>query len=343
MGRIGKVARRWAMIVGAGILILWGWRWMGQAVGQLFLGLMVALAAMPIMSLLEKRMKPALAATLSMLSLSLLAILSLLALAPTVVRQGRELAALLPGLYASMENVVAQGEEWLRRSGLPVDSQWRGVALDRLKGLLGGAVPAVMGWLRQLMGNLGRWMLAPVFAFYFLRDRQTLCAWLLSLLPAERRAMAVRMVREMRRETAGYLRGQLLVSAVVGGVTATGLLICGVPAWLLLGLLMGILELIPYVGPVLGGVLAVLFALPGGWGRTLWALAVVVLVQQLEGTMLSPQLVSETTRLHPVAVLLLVALGGSAAGMAGILLAVPALLCLRAALRILRLAGLAET
>lgn len=343
MGRIARAARRWMLMAGAGLLLLWGWRWIGQALGQLFLGLMVALAALPIMRQLEKRMKPALAATLSMLSLSLIAILSLLALAPPMVRQGRELAALLPGLYSAMEGMVAQGEGWLRQNGLPVDSQWRGVALERLKGLLGGAVPAVMAWAQQLMGSLGRWMLAPVFAFYFLRDRRRLCQWLLSLLPANRRAMAVRMVREMRRETAGYLRGQLLVSAVVGMLTALGLLICGVPAWLLLGILMGVLELIPYVGPVLGGTLAVLFALPGGWSRTLWALAVVVLVQQLEGTMLSPQLVSETTRLHPVAVLLLVALGGSAAGMAGILLAVPALLCLRAALRILRLAALTET
>lgn len=330
-------------MAGAGLMLLWGWRWIGQALGQLFLGLMVALAALPIMRLLEKRMKPALAATLSMLSLSLMLILSLLALAPPVVRQGRELAALLPGLYSAMEGMIAQGEGWLRQNGLPVDFQWRGVALERLKGLLGGAVPAIMAWAQQLMGSLGRWMLAPVFAFYFLRDRRRLCQWLLSLLPANRRAMAVRMVREMRRETAGYLRGQLLVSAVVGMLTALGLLICGVPAWLLLGLLMGVLELIPYVGPVLGGMLAVLFALPGGWSRTLWALAVVVVVQQLEGTMLSPQLVSETTRLHPVAVLLLVALGGSAAGMAGILLAVPSLLCLRAALRILRLAALTET
>lgn len=343
MGRIARAARRWVLIAGAGLIILWGWRWIGQGLGQLFLGLMVALAALPIMRLLEKRMKPALAATLSMFSLSLIAALSLVALAPPVVRQGRELATLLPGLYSSMENLIEQGESWLRHNGLPVDTQWRSVAFERLKGMLGGAVPAMMVWARQLMGSLGRWMLAPVFAFYFLRDRRRLCAWLLSLLPAERRAMAVRMVREMRRETTGYLRGQLLVSAVVGALTALGLLICGVPAWLLLGLMMGVLELIPYVGPVLGGLLSVLFALPGGWGRTLWALAVVVLVQQLEGTMLSPQLVSETTRLHPVAVLLLVALGGSAAGMAGILLAVPALLCLRAALRILRLAGLTET
>lgn len=96
-------------------------------------------------------------------------------------------------------------------------------------------------------------MLAPVFAFYLLRDRRRIADWLLSLLPLNRREMTVRIVREMGRESVGYLRGQLLVSLAVGGFTGLGLLLCGVPSWLLLGFLMGLLELIPYVGPFLGG------------------------------------------------------------------------------------------
>ena len=149
--------------------------------------------------------------------------------------------------------------------------------------------------------------------------------------------MIVHILREMRRETAGYLRGQLMVSAVVGGLTALGLMFCGVPAWLLLGVIMGVLELIPYVGPFLGGVLVALFSLPGGLARTLWALGVVIVVQQLEGGMLSPQLMSDATRLHPVAVVLCVMLGGTAGGIGGILLSVPLLLCARAALRVISL------
>ena len=146
----------------------------------------------------------------------------------------------------------------------------------------------------------------------------------------------------MRREAGGYLRGQLLVSLAVGGFTGLGLLLCGVPSWLLLGFLMGLLELIPYVGPFLGGVLVALFAWPGGWSRMLWSLGVVVLVQQLEGGMLSPQLMSETTRLHPIVVLLCVMAGGAAGGIAGVLLAIPAVLCLRAALRVIQLKRLEE-
>jgi len=194
-----------------------------------------------------------------------------------------------------------------------------------------------MAWVGGVAGSLGKWMLAPVFGFYFLRDRRQIGQWLLSLTPVEKRDMIVHILREMRRETAGYLRGQLMVSAVVGGLTALGLMFCGVPAWLLLGVIMGVLELIPYVGPFLGGVLVALFSLPGGLARTLWALGVVIVVQQLEGGMLSPQLMSDATRLHPVAVVLCVMLGGTAGGIGGILLSVPLLLCARAALRVIGL------
>ena len=214
--------------------------------------------------------------------------------------------------------------------------------LEKGEGLLSDTAGSLTKRLGGVAGGIGRWMLAPVFAFYLLRDRRRVADWLLSLLPTGRREMTVRIVREMGRESVGYLRGQLLVSLAVGGFTGLGLLLCGVPSWLLLGLLMGILELIPYVGPFLGGVLVALFAWPGGWSRMLWSLGVVVLVQQLEGGMLSPQLMSETTRLHPIVVLLCVIAGGAAGGVAGVLLAIPAVLCVRAALRVIQLKRLEE-
>ena len=178
-------------------------------------------------------------------------------------------------------------------------------------------------------------MLAPVLAFYFLMDRRLIARWGLRLLPVGWRAMVIRILREMRRETAGYLRGQLMVSAIVGGLTAAGLLFCGVPAWLALGVLMGVLEMIPYAGPLIGTLAVAVFAAPQGLGRMLWALGVVIAVQQAEGSVLSPQLISGATRLHPAAVVLCIALGAAAAGIAGILLSVPLLLCIRAALRVL--------
>ncbi len=308
-----------------------------QAVVQLFFGMLVALAALPVMKRLEKRFSPGASATLSITSLSALLIASLLLLAPALITQGRQLIAMLPAMYNAAEEWLVRAQGWLAENGIALDGELRGSLLSRGEEALSAAAPAAMAWVGGVAGSLGKWMLAPVFGFYFLRDRRQIGQWLLSLTPVEKRDMIVHILREMRRETAGYLRGQLMVSAVVGGLTALGLMFCGVPAWLLLGVIMGVLEMIPYVGPFLGGVLVALFSLPGGLARTLWALGVVIVVQQLEGGMLSPQLMSDATRLHPVAVVLCVMLGGTAGGIGGILLSVPLLLCARAALRVIGL------
>ena len=338
----GKYWKRWACGILSGALILWQWTLFSSMIRQLFLGLLVMLAALPLMRRLERRLPSSWAATLAMAGLSAGLGLFFLVLIPPLAGQARQIGTALPGLYRQIGDLFRQGEEWLSRNGVALDQQMQETLLEKGELLLSDAAGSLTKRLNGVAGGIGRWMLAPVFAFYLLRDRRRIADWLLSLLPLNRREMTVRIVREMGRESVGYLRGQLLVSLAVGGFTGLGLLLCGVPSWLLLGFLMGLLELIPYVGPFLGGVLVALFAWPGGWSRMLWSLGVVVLVQQLEGGMLSPQLMSETTRLHPIVVLLCVMAGGAAGGIAGVLLAIPAVLCLRAALRVIQLKRLEE-
>lgn len=338
----GKYWKRWTCGILSGALILWQRTLFSSMIRQLFLGLLVMLAALPLMRRLERRLPSSWAATLAMTGLIAGLGLFFLVLIPPLAGQARQIGTALPGLYRQIGELFRQGEEWLSRNGVALDQQMQETLLEKGELLLSDAAGSLTKRLNGVAGGIGRWMLAPVFAFYLLRDRRRIADWLLSLLPLNRREMTVRIVREMGRESVGYLRGQLLVSLAVGGFTGLGLLLCGVPSWLLLGFLMGLLELIPYVGPFLGGVLVALFAWPGGWSRMLWSLGVVVLVQQLEGGMLSPQLMSETTRLHPIVVLLCVMAGGAAGGIAGVLLAIPAVLCLRAALRVIQLKRLEE-
>lgn len=335
--------RHTAVVLGIAAILFWARAFVVQVITQLFFGMLVALAALPIMKRLERRFSVGVAATLSMMSLSVMLIASLLLLAPPLIRQGKQLMALLPTLYAAAERFVLAAQGWLAQNGLVVDEGLKSDLLKKGQEALSMAAPTVLTWLGGFASGIGKWLLAPMFAFYFLRDRAMIAQRLLSLLPVGKRGLTVRILREMRRETAGYLRGQLLVSAVVGALTAVGLLFCGVPAWLVLGVIMGVLELIPYVGPILGSVLVALFSLTEGVGRTLWALGVVIVVQQLEGGMLEPQLMSDATRLHPVAVILCVMVGGAAGGIGGILLSIPLLLCARAALRVLSLSRTDET
>ena len=332
----GLLIRKWqwraAGTVIAVAAFIWARQWIILAAEQLLLGGLAALAVLPVMKRLERRLPKGLSAALALFLPGAALIAALLLVLPPLIRQGREWFSMLPSLLADAGRFAQRGAAWMDANGLPVS----GMLTGRMQQMANGAADAVVGWMGEMAGGAGKWMFTPLFAYYFLRDRQQIAAWLMTRLPEKWRTTTAGMLREMKREVAGYLRGQLLISAAVGVLTAFGLLLCGIRSWLFLGLLIGFLELIPYAGPVIGGALAALFALPMGWGRALWAVGAVVAVQQLDGSFLSPKLLSKTTRLHPAAVILLITVGGAAAGVRGILLSVPLVLCIRAAVHTLR-------
>ena len=339
--------RKLWMLLGAAALGVLVWKtralvWL--AARHLFLGWLAAMAALPVMKKVEKHMSAGLAAALSVLALNAVWAAVLFLLLPALLRHGRMLAEMLPELWKSMENLSGSIQTWLASHGIVnVDVEMQSALLARAQDAIGASVPAVLGRLKGFAGGLGQWLLAPVFGFYFLRDRHAISACLKKCLPENWREPAVCVLREMRKETTGYLRGQLMVSGVVSALTAIGLLLCGVPSWFALGIWMGILELIPYVGPIAGVLMTILFALPLGLWRVLWALGVVLLVQQLEGSLITPKVISQATRLHPAVVILCVVVGGAAVGIAGVLLFVPLVLCLRAAWRVLVLREVAKS
>ncbi len=316
------------------VLILWRVLW--ALVGQVALGLLVMAAALPICRRLEKKLPRSIAASLSMLLVSGMAVAFVLLFVPLLWRQTGQLAAMLPDILNQLRAKLETVQEWLARQGIPVDENTQKMMMDKVQEVAGTLLPTLMGKAGSWVGSLSKLFLAPVIAFYFLRDREELAQRMSLWVPLKHRRKAVAMLREMRREISGFWRGQLMISGVIATLTSLGLLIVGVPAWLLLGLLMGVFEMVPYVGPILGAIPVFLLSLPLGWGRVAWALIVVVLVQQLEGGMISPYLMSGATRLHPVAVLLTISAGGLVGGVAGMLLAVPVVVSLRGGLRMLR-------
>ena len=329
-----------ALAVLAALIFLWPY--IRPLVEQVFWGLLLTGLALPLAKLYEKKLSSSLSATLALGTLSAGFILFLLLFVPLIVRQGQQLAQLLPGVIEQGQALFSRLKEYLAGKGFPVEAVFRGDLFSALGGQASDTLPSLVSKAGDMAGGLSRLLIAPVFAFYFLKDRGSLSQTLLMWVPLRYRSKAVAACREVRREIAGFCRGQLLISLVVGGLTALGLLIVNVPAWLLLGVLMGILELVPYLGPFLAAIPVVLCALPSGIGKTLWALGVLIAVQQLEGGMISPKLMSGATKLHPVTVLLAISAGGLWGGVGGMLLALPLVVSLRGAFRVLRLTNVPE-
>lgn len=145
-----------------------------------------------------------------------------------------------------------------------------------------------------------------------------------ALVPADYHDRIEPTLREMRRIVGGYVRARLLVSAIVGALATIGLWAVGMPFWLILGVIVGVANLVPMLGSWIGGIPVAMVALatkPPSF--LLLVLAVVTLAHMIDGYVLSPIVLKETTNLHPVVVLLAVLLGAELAGLWGILAAIP--------------------
>lgn len=325
--------RRRLLILGSAAIAAFLLRNVLWALGMQVAGAAVMMAlALPLCRALEKRLPAPAAAALSLLALAGAVAAAAVLVLPPVIRQVEQLAEDIPGALAWAQVQWEAVSRWLAAKGVDI-APMRDELFQQVSSRAGALVSGMLSLLSRLAGGLTRLLLSPLLAFYLLRDRRRISAMLMLALPVEHRARGVRAAREMRRETAAFLRGQLLISLAVAALTAFGLLLTGTPGWLLLGALMGVMELVPYIGPVIAAVPALLLALQGGWMRALWTLAVLVLVQQAEGLVLSPRLLAGATRLHPMAVLLLVSAGGMLAGAWGMLLVIPAVVSVRGALR----------
>lgn len=229
----------------------------------------------------------------------------------------RQVAELM-GLSGSSE-LIAQVEGQL--------ASW----MPNLASQAAGGLGLVLDYLSNFTSSLLNLVLVPFFAFYFLRDFDLMTAAALDLVPPRSREWVVERAHRVDVVVGAWFRGQVEVAAVLGLMYAVGLGLCfgqssvGWTAGVAVGVLSGLLNFIPYVGTGIGLVLTFgLLLLDGaGWGVLLAAGATFVLVQTVEGYLVTPYVVGEKVGLSPLSVILALSLGAELLGLTGMLLALP--------------------
>ncbi|MBM7633901.1 AI-2E family transporter [Geomicrobium sediminis] len=165
--------------------------------------------------------------------------------------------------------------------------------------------------------------LLPFVTFYFLKDLRALEKAVVFITPKRFRETGEKVAKAADHAFGSYIRGQLLVSICVGVLSVIGLWIAGVPYPIVLGILLGVMDLIPYFGPILGAIPVLIIALTVSWQTALFALVAILIIQQIEGNVLSPMIVGKSAHLHPLIILFALLLGYEFAGVIGLLVAVP--------------------
>jgi predicted PurR-regulated permease PerM len=157
-----------------------------------------------------------------------------------------------------------------------------------------------------------------------LYDSETIKRFFMGFIPARRRDATLQVLSELERVIGGFIRGQLMVGGSVGALIALGLWLVGEPYAILIGVAAGILDLIPYIGPVIAAIPAVIIAfVAGSVPLFIKVIAVFVLANQAEGHLIAPNIVSRTIQLSPSAVVIAILIGGELYGVIGMFIAVP--------------------
>jgi predicted PurR-regulated permease PerM len=169
----------------------------------------------------------------------------------------------------------------------------------------------------------------PFWLFYLLNDSAKAQRGLLGLIPARFRADFRNLLRITDGIFGAYLRGQLLLCVFIGVMATVGLMVLGVQYSALLGLLAGIFEILPFIGPILGLVPAVIVATIQTPLLGLWTLILFIAIQQIENLFLVPRISGQAVELHPTIIMVVLVVGNEVAGLWGMILAVPLAAVLR--------------
>lgn len=299
----------------------------------LILGLGLAYLFDPAVNWFERRGRSRITGVIVISLVLVIAVTGLfLYLVPAV---GHQLVGLKENLPRYTEKLRAQAEPFLGRiearfPELFEEVQRRAEAavkenLPKLAGSAGKAVKNVFSSVLGFVLFLLNLIFVPVFAFYLLVDLPKIKKQAKELIPKPYRSLVLERLAEVNLAVSSFLRGQLTIALILAAINATGLLLLGVPLGLLIGLIAGLANMIPYMALVVGLLPAMLlcWAEYGSVARLLGVLAVFTGAQLLEGTVLSPRILSKSVNLHPVWVLLAIIAGGSWFGFFGMMLAVP--------------------
>ena len=321
-----------AVVVGAlAILYL-----MGSVLLTLGISAVIAYVLLPVAKLMERgmpwrRSRPGLARGISVGIIFLVGIgvvvALIIAVVPPTVEQGQRFIEDFP---AFLNNARITIEGWVAHYADLVPADLRKQAEDALAGAGGIVGEAAWNVVKQTLGIItGSFTFilglatAPVLIFYLMKDSSPIRESLHAPFPTAVRPHLRDILDIADRTLGGYIRGQLTLGVIVGVIVAVGLLIIGVPFAVLLGIVAGLTELVPIIGPWIGGAVGVLVTLATEPDKVLWVILLYLIVQLLENTLLVPRIQADTLNMHPIAVILVITIGSQYFGLWGVILGPP--------------------
>jgi predicted PurR-regulated permease PerM len=329
-----------ALVAATLLTLLWLFIAYGAFLGPFLAALALAYLLAPAVGWIERhRARRSLAVAAVLVPLLGIAVTTVLLVGPQVADQASALAGKVPSFAGTLL-------QWLtgirdRLAGLSFLSADQKSWLDTLDAshlsqllqahaseILAAAGTSALGLLRRagtVLGIVGYLVITPVVLFHLLNDWARLTTFLRSVIPPAARGSVGAFVDEYDRSMGRYVRGALTEATLVGTLTGLGMVLAGVPNALLIAVVGGLCNLIPYVGFVLTALVGAMVALtmPDAGAGLLRVGIVFAIVQLIDGSVTGPRIVGNSVGIHPVWIMVALALSGAFFGFVGLLLAIP--------------------
>jgi len=320
---VGTQAKYWLIAAAVFFVALW---LLGNVILPFVLGGAVAYFLDPVADRLQRAGLSRIWSTVVITAVAILIFtLAALLVIPTLVNQSVALVNTAPSVAGNLQDFLTERfpslmdqDSILRQSLATLGAKVQ----ERGGELINAVLSSAMGVVNVVI----LLVVVPVVAFYLLLDWDRMVAAIDDLLPRDHAPTVRRLAADIDRTLASFIRGQVTVCLILGAYYAIALMVIGLQFGLVVGFVAGLISFIPYVGALVGGVLAIGLALFQFWGEW-WLIGGVVAIfalgQFFEGNILSPNLVGQSVGLHPVWLIFALSAFGATFGFVGMLVAVP--------------------
>lgn len=308
-----------------------------KVLSPLFIGFVIAWLFNPLVNKMSKKGIPRIIGSLIIYALFLIFIYIFLRLfIPTIYKQINDLIATLPSIVDHFTNFADNFINQVSISGIDLttfkDNLFNGIStylIDLTKSLPN----SIISTLGSLFSGLGTILISLVVGLYMLFDFNAISKHFLKLVPNKNKFEIEVLLTDIGKEVRKTISGTLLVALMVFVCDSLGFALVGLNAPLLFGMFCGLTDLIPYIGPYIGGAAAVIVGFSQGTITGVAVLIICVIVQLAENYVLQPIIMSKTTKLHPVTIMIGLLVFGHYFGILGMIIATPCIALLKVIFR----------
>lgn len=237
----------------------------------------------------------------------------------------------LPKYITQLKEIGVSTQKYLEsRLSIFKGEEFASKISERIELVLSNMLNSILAFILNFFSLFSLLILVPLITFFLLKDGRRIKKAFITLIPNRYFETSLNLMNKIDIQLTNYIRGQLLDSLIVSILSIIGLYFIGLDYYIILGIIMGISNLIPYFGPLLGTIPAVTIALLSHQPiLALWVILVVIIVQIIDNSLISVTVVAGSVKLHPLIIIFSVLVGGQLLGIWGMLLTIPVISVLK--------------